>query len=316
MSTTHVHLDLGEAGHIEQYVLERSAGAIAYEFPDATPEIQRLGVVLVTLPRASGNRERRSPSIRVQRNGWDIPDSRIQFASGSSRGVQGYVAVFDASESGFSATVDIGDEQAAEAHIALLPKLGFALRTRLESALGKFSGRCWSCKKLVRFLISLLLTGGIDEDAALEVVLEQLPEDLAAWLRESDLLEMLGKIYGLLKRFDPRQVVAEEACRLLGFCPSATPTTEPTPTSPHTSRLNYRVRIQGPWPAAKKFIAALQATPGIAGAIFAPVVVSRAPHRPDYGINITATVPLTESTVRLLAEQAGTEILSFGPFQF
>jgi hypothetical protein len=310
MSIAHVHLELGEAGQIEQYVLDRSSGAIAYEFPDATPGIQRLGVVLVTLPRESGHREHRGPSIRVQRNGWDLPTSSIQRASGSSRGIQGYVAVFDATESGFSAAVDVGDDQVAEAYIALLPKLGLSLRTRLESALGKFSGKCWGCKKLVRFLISLLLSGGIDEDVALDVILDHLPQALADWLRESDLLEMLGKVYGLLKRFDPRQVVAEEACRLLGFCTTAA--TEPAPTSSDTVNLKYRVKIKGPWPAAKKFLAALQATPGIASATFAPVILTKAPHRPDYGIAITATVTLTESTVNMLAGQAGTEILSLG----
>jgi hypothetical protein len=103
-------------------------------------------------------------------------------------------------------------------HVAVLRRIKSAGAVPLNALLERFRDRCWACIKFVRFIIALMISGGLDEDTALDTILAVLPEEMKEWIENSELARRLSGILKRIKKFDPREAIARKVCEELGLC--------------------------------------------------------------------------------------------------
>lgn len=204
------YVDLADLGHLHTYDLSESKGELEHKFSPLHEDEDAVAVILIE-GQSAETLEFDHDGERNSAYQYTVRESTVEFP----------IAAVSVPVAGRSLRVRLryfGDGPVT-LHIAIFRRIREAAESTIRRVITRFKDKCWACMRLVKFLITVPISGGLDEEAAVDAIEAILPEALAEWLKDSVFGPKIGDILRQIRGVDPRRLVAREVCTRLGFCP-------------------------------------------------------------------------------------------------
>jgi hypothetical protein len=211
MDVTHSRLDLDALGYIESYELSGSGGELVHEFPPAVDDAEAVTLAIVDGAPAD--------LLRLELDREPLPRDQYQIRRGES----GEMAVLPQHRPGLLARFAFPGGQPITVHFAVFRRVRESIANLVDRAMDRFRDSCWLCKRIVKFLVSALTTGGLDDlaETGLEFLWDLLPDEMTDSISESRFGELLEAVARRIRGWHPGHLIADDVCRELGYCPAA-----------------------------------------------------------------------------------------------
>ena len=217
MEVLHSLLNLSDFGFIDSYDLSGDGGELTYEFPPPDIDVDSVAIAIVDGDNDS--------TIHLESDTQDLPTSEFE----QRRSDTGSLAIIPKLISGIRARFRYRGDKPVTIHFAIFRKVKKSISDLVKNAIDRFSEQCWACKKLVRFFISLIMSGGFDDivENGLDFLWEKFADipEMVSGMDASYLGKILKRIINHLddylrvfKIWDPRNKIAEAVCKELEYC--------------------------------------------------------------------------------------------------
>lgn len=219
-------IDLGDFGSLHTYDMSGREGVLLHEFAPLHDNADRVAIFI-----AEGFHL--AEALTLEQGGERVGLNFDRYQSRTYAAEERVFSLVSAplSASGMVARVAFAGGAPVGLHVLVVDKSVRTLRKLIRDARGrilepvfaKFKDKCWLCMRLVRALCSALIGGvDIDADDIAEALRKIFPEEWIPDLPDTDLGDLLKRILDLLRKYDPRNVIAKKLCEELGYCQSPT----------------------------------------------------------------------------------------------
>lgn len=217
MEIKHSHLDLDELGFIDSYEISGEKGELNYEFPPL--DYKEGDMVPIALVVVDGDPEHLPE--------FELNEEEYHGYEKQEPSKTGITAIFPEFVNRMTARFKFPGGKPITLHFAVFRRIRKSFSDLVIKAINRFEDKCWACKKLVKFFISLLVSGGLDESGKTlgEFFWDILPKEMGEGILDTEFGEMLKKIVGYLEdffkgmhKYDPRNIIAERVCIETGYC--------------------------------------------------------------------------------------------------
>lgn len=214
-------IDLGDFGSLHTYDMSGREGVLLHEFAPLHGNADRVAIFIgegvdlaenLSFAPGPGGEGAEPNWQRYHRNVYNDELFSIRTVALSDAGGMARLAFPGGREMGLHVLVV---DRTASAFKDLAKR---ARKKILEPIFAKFKDKCWLCMRLVRALCSALIGGmDVDTEDVVEILKKIFPED---WIPDpdTDLGDLLKRILDLLRKYDPRNVIARKLCEELGYC--------------------------------------------------------------------------------------------------
>lgn len=217
-------IDLGDFGSLHTYDMSGREGVLLHEFAPLHDNADRVAIFI-----AEGFHL--AEALTLEQGGERVGLNFDRYQSRTYAAEERVFSLVSAplSASGMVARVAFAGGAPVGLHVLVVDKSVRTLRKLIRDARGrilepvfaKFKDKCWLCMRLVRALCSALIGGvDIDADDIAEALRKIFPEEWIPDLPDTDLGDLLKRILDLLRKYDPRNVIARKLCEELGYCQS------------------------------------------------------------------------------------------------
>ncbi|WP_439608017.1 hypothetical protein [Hydrogenophaga sp.] len=215
-------IDLGDFGSLHTYDMSGREGVLLHEFAPLHDNVDRVAIFI-----AEGFHL--GEALTLEQGGERVGLNFDRYQSRTYAAEDRVFSLVSAplSASGMVARVAFAGGAPVGLHVLVVDKSVRTLRKLIQDAKGKilepvfakFKDKCWLCMRLVRALCSALIGGvDIDADDIAEALRKIFPEEWIPDLPDTDLGDLLKRILDLLRKYDPRNVIARKLCEELGYC--------------------------------------------------------------------------------------------------